>query len=53
MWTVFMIVDGERYAYGTYSNCNKAIEVALFVQEQRNVETFVWSTFGTDKKGVC
>ncbi len=45
MWTVFMIVDGERYAYGTYSDRNKANEVAMQVREQRNVETFVWSTF--------
>ena len=53
MFTVFMMVDGKRYAYGTYADCNKAIEVALYVQEQRGVETFVWSTFGTNEKGGC
>ena len=36
-----MLIDGEWYTYGTYSNRDKANEVAMIVREQRNCEIFV------------
>ena len=41
MFKVMMIVDGQAYCYGKWEDRNKANEVALEVQEQRDVYTFV------------
>ena len=41
MWKVIMIVDNAEYVYGTYTNQNRANEVAMQVREQRDVETYV------------
>ena len=41
MFKVIMIVEDAEYTYGTYLDENKANEVALFVREQRDVETYV------------
>ena len=41
MFKVIMIVDNCEYAYGTYSDRNKANEVAMLVREERKIETFV------------
>ena len=36
-----MIVDNEIYTYGTYSDRNRANEIAIEVRESRQIETFV------------
>ena len=41
MFKVVMIIDDCKYVYGTYSDRNKANEVAMLVREEREVETFV------------
>jgi hypothetical protein len=41
MFKVMMIVDNETYTYGTYSDRNRANEIAIEVRESRQVETFV------------
>lgn len=41
MFKVVMIVDDCEYVYGTYSDHNKANEVAMLVRMERNIETFV------------
>jgi hypothetical protein len=41
MWTVWMIVEDETYKYGTYSNRDKANEVAMQVRHERNINTYV------------
>ena len=41
MFNVMMVVDGEVYKYGTYSNRDKANEVAMLVREDREIETYV------------
>ena len=41
MFNVMMVVDGEVYKYGTYSNRNRANEIAMQVREEREVETYV------------
>lgn len=41
MWTVWMMVDGTEYKYGTYSNRDRANEVAMQVRRERNIDTYV------------
>lgn len=41
MFKVMMIVDNEIYTYGTYSDHNRANEIAIEVRESRQIETFV------------
>ena len=41
MFKVIMIVDNCEYAYGTYTDNNRANEIALQVREEREVDTFV------------
>lgn len=41
MFKVMMIIDNETYTYGTYSDRNRANEIAIEVRESRQVETFV------------
>lgn len=41
MFTIYMVVDGNEYAYGTYENRNRANEIAMQVRESRNVEVYV------------
>ena len=41
MYKVMMIVDNKAYCYGKWEDRNKANEVALEIQEQRDVDTFV------------
>ena len=41
MFRVMMLVEGEAYEYGTWSDRNKANEVAMEVREERRIETFV------------
>lgn len=41
MFKVMMIIDNETYTYGTYSDRNKANEIAIEVRESRQIETFV------------
>jgi hypothetical protein len=41
MFKVMMIVDNETYTYGTYSDRNRANEIAIEVRESRQIETFV------------
>lgn len=38
MYKVVMIFGTEKYAYGTYSDRNKANEVAMTVREERGCE---------------
>ena len=38
---VVMIVDDEEYTYGTYESQHKANEVAMYVRNERGVETYV------------
>ena len=40
MFQVIMIIDGEEYEYGTYSNRNKANEVALWLRNE-DTKTYV------------
>ena len=41
MFKVIMIIDNETYTYGTYSDRNRANEIAIEVRESRQIETFV------------
>jgi hypothetical protein len=41
MFKVMMVIDGENYCYGRWSDRNKANEVAMKVRSERGVETFV------------
>lgn len=41
MYKVMMLVDGEAYEYGRWTDRNKANEVAMEVREERRIETFV------------
>lgn len=41
MFRVMMIVDGEEYAYGTYSDRDRANEIALKVAYERDIDTYV------------
>ena len=41
MFKVIMVFGNEEYAYGTYSDRNKANEVAMQVRSQRNCDTYV------------
>lgn len=41
MFKVIMIIDNEEYTYGTYSNRNRANEIAMEVREQRGIDTYV------------
>ena len=41
MFKVIMIIDNEEYAYGTYSDRNRANEIAMEVREQRSIDTYV------------
>lgn len=41
MYKVWMVVDGEDWLYGTYSDCFKANEVALWVRDTRSVDVWV------------
>lgn len=41
MFKVMMIVDNEIYTYGTYSDRNRANEIAIEVRVSRQIETFV------------
>ena len=41
MFKVMMIIDNETYTYGTYSDRNRANEIAIEVRESRQIETFV------------
>lgn len=41
MFKVMMIVDNETYTYGTYSDRNRANEIAIEVRASRQIETFV------------
>lgn len=41
MFEVIMIVDDQEWPYGTYTNSDKANEVAAYVKDERNVETYV------------
>ena len=41
MFKVIMVVDNEEYTYGTYSNRDRANEIAMEVREQRSIDTYV------------
>lgn len=41
MWTVWMVVDGEEYKYGTYSDRDRANEIAMQVRRERDIDTYV------------
>ena len=41
MYNVEMIFGNEIYVYGSYSDRNKANEIAMWVRETRQVETQV------------
>lgn len=41
MFKVIMVVDNCEYAYGTYTDNDRANEIALQVREEREVDTFV------------
>lgn len=41
MWTVWMVVDGEEYKYGTYSDKDRANEIAMQVRRERDIDTYV------------
>ena len=41
MFKVMMVVDGKAYAYGAYNDYNTAVEVALQVACEREVQTFI------------
>ena len=41
MYNVEMIFGNEIYTYGSYSDRNKANEIAMWVRETRQVETQV------------
>lgn len=41
MFRVMMIIDDEVYAYGTYTDRDRANEIAMEVRDTREVETFV------------
>ena len=41
MFKVWMVIDEENYAYGTYGDRNQANEVAIYVRNERNVDTWV------------
>lgn len=41
MFKVIMIVDNEEYIYGTYSDRNRANEIAIQVGMEREVTTRV------------
>lgn len=40
-FNVIMVVDGCEYVYGTYTDRNKANEVAMYVRNERAVDTYV------------
>lgn len=41
MFKIEMYVDGQWWAYGTYTDRNKANEVAITVRDERDVNTRV------------
>lgn len=41
MWQVIMEIDDEKYVYGTYSDSNKANEVAMQVRDERSIWVYV------------
>lgn len=41
MWTVWMMVDGAEYKYGTYSDRDRANEIAMQVRRERDIDTYV------------
>lgn len=41
MFRVMMIVDGEEYVYGTYSDRDRANEIAMQVGYERDIDTYV------------
>ncbi len=41
MYRVMMVVDGEAYEYGRWTDRNRANEVAMEVREERRIQTFV------------
>jgi hypothetical protein len=41
MYEIIMVIDNTEYKYGFDSNRDKANEIALKVQAERNVETYV------------
>ena len=51
MFQVIMIIDGEEYEYGTYSNRNKANEVALWLRNE-DTKTYVAEVQKIKKKGL-
>ena len=40
-YKIIMVIDGEEYLYGRYTDRNKANEIAIKVREERNCETYV------------
>jgi hypothetical protein len=45
MFKVMMYIDGEWYKYGTYTDRNKANEVAMWVGNERDCYTQVWQVW--------
>lgn len=41
MFKVMMVVDGKAYAYGAYNDYSTAVEVALQVACEREIQTFI------------
>jgi 1-aminocyclopropane-1-carboxylate deaminase/D-cysteine desulfhydrase-like pyridoxal-dependent ACC family enzyme len=41
MFKVVMIVDDCEYTYGTYTDRDRANEIAMQVREERKIDTFV------------
>lgn len=41
MFNIMMIVGDEAYVYGTYTDRDRANEIAMQVREQRGIETYV------------
>ena len=41
MFKVIMVADNEEYTYGTYSNRDRANEIAMEVREQRSIDTYM------------
>lgn len=41
MYRIMMIVEDEIYVYGTYSDRDRANEIAMQVREERDIQTYV------------